>query len=70
MHKADCLALVPGAEPVAVSLAAAEGELLAGLPAVVVEPLVEPANAGAVVLLHAAHILKTNKQTKTFIICY
>jgi hypothetical protein len=30
---------------------------------------VEPANAGAVVLLHAAHILKTNKQTKTFIIC-
>ena len=57
MHEADGLALVPGAEPVPVSFAAAEGELRARLAPPVVEPLVEPAYARTVVLLHVAHVL-------------
>ena len=62
MHEADTLALVPGAEPVAVALAASEGELLARLAPLVVEPLVEAPNAGTDVLLHVANVL--NKKVR------
>ena len=65
MHEADALALVPGAEPVAVALAASEGELLARLAPLVVEPLVEAPNAGTDVLLHVANVL--NKKVSTFV---
>ena len=55
---ADTLTFLERAESVGVSFTTSEGELLALLPLTVVIPLLEPPNAGTVILWHGTNVLK------------